>query len=93
LLPESALSTPREAAEYLKIRESTVNGLARRGELPCVWLGDKRLRRFRIADLDAFVMSRCSASPTTSNGAVISGAATKNLPAVSATDHAHYRAA
>ena len=66
-MPNSVLSTPREAAEYLKIAESTVGALARRGALPYVWIGDRRLRRFRQTDLDAYIDARASAAPIASH--------------------------
>ena len=63
-MPDSDLSTPREAAKYLKTSVSTVSALARRGDLPYVWIGDGRLRRFRQTDLDAFIAERgVSATP------------------------------
>ena len=67
-MPNSVLSTPREAAEYLKIAESTVGALARRGDLPFVWIGNQRLRRFRQTDLDAYIDAHCaSAAPIASH--------------------------
>jgi len=57
-LPDSDLSTPREAAQYLKTSVSTVSALARRGDLPYVWIGNGRLRRFRLADLETFIADR-----------------------------------
>lgn len=53
------LLTSAEAAAYLTISKRTVEDLARSGALPCVMLGAGKLRRFHLADLDAFV-ARCA---------------------------------
>jgi excisionase family DNA binding protein len=45
--------TPQEVADLLHLRLSTVHELARRGELPSVFLG--RHRRFVRSDLVAYV--------------------------------------
>lgn len=50
-----ALITPKEAANELKISEEWLRQRARRGEIPCVRLGDAGPRspmRFRLADLE-----------------------------------------
>ena len=50
----AAMSDPilaiREAAEYLKVTEKTIYGLAQKGQIPCFKGGQ---RRFRRADTDS----------------------------------------
>jgi excisionase family DNA binding protein len=46
----------RDAAKYLGLSERTLWAMAKDGRVPCVKIG--KLKRFDIADLDAFI-NRC----------------------------------
>lgn len=49
------LMTPQEAADYLKIKLSTIYDWTFKKILPCCKMG--RLNRYRKADLDNFISS------------------------------------
>ncbi len=56
-----ALLTYDDVAQHLRVTRRTVEGLVASGELPSVAIG--RLRRFRPADLLAFIEARtCTAT-------------------------------
>jgi len=57
-MPESLLTT-REAAAILKVDIATLQRWAYRGKIASVKMGDSRRspRRFRQADLDAFILA------------------------------------
>jgi excisionase family DNA binding protein len=50
--------TLEEAADLLKLRASTVEDYARRGDLPFVFLGNGRNRRFLRSELEEWVLSK-----------------------------------
>lgn len=52
-----ALLSKSDAAEYLGIGVTTLNGLRARGELSTVLIGDGRIVRYRRSDLDRFIES------------------------------------
>lgn len=52
--------TGAEVAELLGCSGETVKNLARRGDLPAFFLGNRRYRRYREADVLAFVEARCA---------------------------------
>lgn len=50
------IMTRQEVAEYLRLKPSTVDDLARRGEIPSVRFG--RSRRYKRSDIVAYVNSK-----------------------------------
>lgn len=56
---EGALLGSEEAAALLRIKQRTVQAMAKRGELPCVRFG-KRIIRFDPADLRRWIDGRKS---------------------------------
>jgi excisionase family DNA binding protein len=56
------LLKPRDAAAYLGVSLRTFEDLCRRGEIRAFFLGDQRIRRVTVEDLDAFIADRRSAA-------------------------------
>jgi len=50
-MPDNEVTTAKDVAEYLKLKERTVNNLAMKGKLPAVKIG--RQWRFRRSQIDA----------------------------------------
>jgi excisionase family DNA binding protein len=50
-MPDNEVMTAKDVAEYLKLKERTVNNLAMKGKLPAVKIG--RQWRFRKSQIDA----------------------------------------
>jgi len=50
------IMTIREVAEYLKVTEKTVYGLAQKRKIPCFKVGDQW--RFKREDLDRWIVSQ-----------------------------------
>src|ERR1041384_2514363 len=53
--PDIELLDIREAAEFLRVSETSLRRWTNAGRLPCLRIGGRRERRFRRADLLAFV--------------------------------------
>lgn len=58
-ISHAGLMTVREASAFLQIGECTVYQLAGLGQLPSVKIG--KSRRFRLADIEAFIDSNVQA--------------------------------
>lgn len=58
------LMTVAEVAAYLKISQNTVRALTDRGELTCYRVGGRNKRRFRKADIQAYLQSRAQVGPS-----------------------------
>ncbi len=54
--PEVALMTVEEVAAYLQLKPETIRAMTRRGQLPGLKVGTRRLR-FRKTDIDAWLES------------------------------------
>lgn len=55
------LMTAEEVKGFLRVSAATVNRLADKGELPCVWIAGAR--RFRNAEVQTFLANATSVSP------------------------------
>ena len=55
--PDMELLDIREAAEFLRVSETSLRRWTNAGRLPCLRIGGRRERRFRRADLLAFIGS------------------------------------
>jgi len=55
----------REAAEFLRVSETSLRRWTNAGRLPCLRIGGRRERRFRRADLLAFIGLADRAAPST----------------------------
>jgi transcriptional repressor of dcmA and dcmR len=55
---KNGLLTLDEAAAYLGVAKITLRRWTRAGQLPCVRVGNRRDRRFRKQDLDAYIADR-----------------------------------
>ena len=53
--PDTELLDIREAAEFLRVSETSLRRWTNAGRLPCLRIGGRRERRFRRADLLAFI--------------------------------------
>jgi excisionase family DNA binding protein len=53
--PDRELLDIREAAEFLRVSETSLRRWTNAGQLPCLRIGGRRERRFRRADLLAFI--------------------------------------
>jgi excisionase family DNA binding protein len=53
--PDHELLDIREAAEFLRVSEVSLRRWTNAGQLPCLRIGGRRERRFRRADLEAFI--------------------------------------
>jgi len=67
---ETPLLTTREAAGYLKVNMATLQRWAYAGKIASVKMGDKPRspRRFRLADLDAFIAAHTKPAETKDEG-------------------------
>jgi len=54
-MADDGLMTLDEAAAYLGVAKITLRRWTRQGELACVRIGKREDRRFRRADLDAYI--------------------------------------
>ncbi|MDP2712107.1 MAG: helix-turn-helix domain-containing protein [Solirubrobacteraceae bacterium] len=52
------LLTAVDVAAILRVRPGTVDSLARRGDLPSIFLGDGRIRRFRRREVLDYIESK-----------------------------------
>lgn len=50
--------TKDEVGALLRVKPGTVEAMARRGDLPSFFVGDGRLRRYRRADVLAYIDTR-----------------------------------
>lgn len=58
VIGDPTLMDVRDAARYLRVSEITVRRYTNSGALKCVRIGGRRERRFRLADLEAFLEAR-----------------------------------
>jgi excisionase family DNA binding protein len=58
--PTPTIMTAEQAAAYLSVNDRTLTRWAREGYVPAIPLGEgkRRLWRFRVADLDAWLVKR-----------------------------------
>jgi transcriptional repressor of dcmA and dcmR len=62
--PGTELLDIREAAEFLRVSETSLRRWTNAGRLPCFRIGGRRERRFRRADLLAFMGDEGGTAPT-----------------------------
>jgi excisionase family DNA binding protein len=54
-MSDHPVMTKDEVGTLLRVRPSTVEAMARRGDLPSFFVGDRRLRRYRRSDVLGFI--------------------------------------
>jgi excisionase family DNA binding protein len=54
----TTLLKPRDAAAYLGVSLRTYEDLCRSGQIRAFFLGDQRIRRVTVDDLDAFIATK-----------------------------------
>lgn len=55
--------TPRQAAEYIGMSDSTLRGWRAKGKGPRFYRVSERLIRYRVKDVDAWIEARMSDQP------------------------------